>query len=371
MAGGPDRYARRARHAAAGAAGAQVPTLYVTTMLVVLTSMSAADPRASYLLQYGLPLAVIAMCAVRLVWWMQRRNDAVDADRARQIAIRTAVMASIICLTASFWTVGTWLDAPPGQRPYHPLFMVVWTLATAFCMSSTRFATVAVLATGIGPVIVALLVAGSGMDHMAATVVLIATMFLLRMNHQQHDQQIDLLRLQKKLFVAASTDPLTGLPNRRALYEALEVALEAPERSGLVLVDLDGFKPVNDAHGHATGDTLLCAVGARLQGACGWSATAFRLGGDEFAIISHRAHEADTQGLATALLGSLATPFAVEGHRIAIGASAGMAHSRRSDSVDSLIARADERLYAAKAMRYADGGERRRTKVLRPSGMRG
>ena len=344
----------------------QVPTLYVTTMLVVLTSMSAADPAAPYWIQYGLPLVIVAMCAVRLTWWLRRRSETVDADTARRILFRTVIVASIICMTASLWTVASWLDSVPGQRTYYPLFMVIGALAAAFCLSSTRFATVAVLTTGVGPVLASQVVAGNYMDRLAAAVILIATLFLLRMNQQQHDQQIDLLRLQKTMFEQASTDPLTGLPNRRALYEALELALAAPQRSGLVLVDLDGFKPVNDAHGHATGDTLLRAVGVRLQGACGSTATAFRLGGDEFAIISHRAHEADTQGLATALLGSLATPFAVEGHRIAIGASAGMAHSRRGDSVDSLIARADERLYAAKAMRYADGSERRRGRPSAP-----
>jgi diguanylate cyclase len=350
---------------------AQVPTLYVTTMLVVLTSMSAADPAASYWIQYGLPLVIVTMCAVRLTWWLRRRSERVDADTARRILLRTVIVASIICLTASFWTVASWLDSVPGQRTYYPLFMVIGALAAAFCLSSVRFATVAVLTTGVGPVLVAQVTAGNHMDRLAAAVILIATLFLLRMNQQQHDQQIDLLNLQKTMFEQASTDPLTGLPNRRALYEALEAALAAPERSGLVLVDLDGFKPVNDAHGHATGDILLCAVGARLQSACGNAATAFRLGGDEFAIISHRPHEADTQGLATALLGSLATPFVIEGHRIAIGASAGMAHSRRGDSVDSLIARADERLYAAKAMRYARDAERRRTKAIRPTGTRG
>lgn len=350
---------------------AQVPTLYVTTMLVVLTSMSAADPAASYWIQYALPLVIVAMCAVRLVWWLRQRRVAENPDTARQIAVRTVIIASVICMTASLWTVASWLDSVPGQRTYYPLFMVVGALAAAFCLSSARVATAAVLATGVVPVLVAQVVAGNHMDRIAAAVILLASGFLFRMIQQQHGQLIDLLRLQKTMSTAASTDPLTGLPNRRALYEALEAALAAPQRSGLVLVDLDGFKPVNDAHGHATGDILLCDVGVRLQGACGSTATAFRLGGDEFAILSHHPHEADTQSLATALLGSLATPFAVEGHHIAIGASAGMAHSRRGDSVDSLIARADERLYAAKAMRYADGGERRRTKALRPTGTRG
>ena len=349
---------------------AQVPTLYVTTMLVVLTSMSAADPGAPFHLQYLLPLTIIAMCAVRLAWWLRRRKEPVDAARARQIAVRTGYIASIICLTAAVWTVSSWIGSVPGQRTYYPLFMVVGALAAAFCLSSTRVATVLVLLSGIGPVLVAQLVVGNEMDRLAAAVILLATVFLLRMNQQQHDQQIDLLRLQRRMYQQASTDSLTGIGNRRALYERLEGELSQRSRVGLVLLDLDGFKPVNDAHGHATGDRLLVAVAARLCLASGTTATAYRLGGDEFAIVSHSPDEADAQALATALLGSLVTPFDIVGHRIAIGASSGMAHSRAGDSADSLIARADERLYAAKAMR----GERRAppsASQISPIGRRG
>ncbi len=330
---------------------AQVPTLYVTTMLVVLTSMSAADPDAPYYLRYLLPLTIIAMCAARLTWWLRRRKEPVDAARARQIAARTGVIASIICLTAAIWTVSSWIESAPGQRTYYPLFMVVGALAAAFCLSSTRIATVLVLASGVGPVLAAQLLIGNHMDRLAAAVILLATVFLLRMNQQQHDQQVDLLRLQRRMYQQASTDSLTGIGNRRALYERLESDLAARGRVGLVLLDLDGFKPVNDAHGHAAGDKLLVAVAARLRAASGALATAYRLGGDEFAIVSHCPDEPDTQALATALLGNLATPFDIDGHRIAIGVSSGLAHSRQGDSADGLIARADDRLYAAKAMR--------------------
>ena len=339
---------------------AQVPTLYVTTMLVVLTSMSAADVRAPFVTRFGLPLAIIVMCAVRLAWWLRKRNDAVDASRARQIVRRTAVVAGAICLTASWWTVISWIESVPGQRTYYPLFMVTGALAAAFCLSSTRIATILVLATGIGPVLAAQLLAGNYMDRLAAAVILLATMFLLRMNQQQHGQQIDLLRLQRRMYQQASTDALTGIGNRRALYERLGNALADRGRVGLVLLDLDGFKPVNDAHGHATGDRLLVAVAERLSLAAANRATVYRLGGDEFAIVANGSGEYETQLLATSVLGGIATAFDINGLRLSIGACTGAAHSRPDDSIDSLIARADGRLYAAKALRYADGSKRRR-----------
>lgn len=346
----------------------QVPTLYVTTMLVVLTAMSAADPAAPIMLGYGLPLSIFFMCGVRLLWWLRRRRDPVTPHAARQIIMRMVVIASIICLTASAWASTSWLSSVPGQRTYYPLFMVIGALAAAFCLSSVRFATAAVIATGVLPVLAALVIAGNDMDTLAAAVILLASGFLMRMIQQQHSHMIDLLQLQKATARQAQTDLLTGLPNRRALYEMLTSALAAPARSGLVIIDLDGFKPVNDAHGHSMGDRLLCAVGMRLQGACAPFATAFRLGGDEFAFVSLRPNEDDTQSLATRLLASLAAPFTIDGHHITIGASAGIAHSRRDDSIDSLIARADERLYTAKAMHYArrGGGRRRHLQAARP-----
>jgi diguanylate cyclase (GGDEF)-like protein len=338
---------------------AQVPTLYVTTMLVVMTSMSAADARAPGYIKYGLPMAIIVACAVRLIWWVRTRRAIIDPSEAQRIINRAAVIAALICATAAGWTVASWLESVPGQRTYYPLFMVTGALAAAFCLSSARVATVLVLATGVGPVLAAQVLAGNEMDRLAAGVILLATLFLLRMNQQQHDQQIDLLRLQRSMREQAATDALTGIGNRRALYERLQGELAQGRSVGLVLLDLDGFKPVNDAHGHAAGDRLLIAVAERLRAIAPDIATAYRLGGDEFAVVANRSGDYETQLLATSILGGIATPFDIDGLHLAIGACTGAANSRAEDSIDSLLARADERLYVAKALRYAGGFDRR------------
>lgn len=338
---------------------AQVPTLYVTTMLVVLTAMSAADPSAPVYLKYCLPVAIIVTCGVRLLWWLRTRRSSTSPNEAQRINNRAAIIAALICVTAAIWTVTSWLESAPGQRTYYPLFMVIGALAAAFCLSSARVATVLVLATGIGPVIGAQLLAGNEMDRLAASVIFLATLFLLRMNQQQHDQQIDLLRLQRHMREQAATDALTGIGNRRALYERLEGELAAGRSVGLVLLDLDGFKPVNDAHGHAAGDRLLIAVAERLRTIAPDVATAYRLGGDEFAVVANRSGDYHTQLLATSILGGIATPFDIDGLMLAVGACTGAANSRADDSVHSLLARADERLYVAKALRYSGKFDRR------------
>lgn len=341
---------------------AQVPTLYVTTMLVVMTAMSAADPAAPYYIRFGLPLAIVAACGIRLLWWLRRRRDPLDADAARDTLNRMILIAGAICLVASIWTVMSWHASVPGQRTYYPLFMVIGALAAAFCLSTTRVATLVVMAAGVGPVLGALVFLGNWMDRLASMVILLATAFLLRMIHQQHDQLIDLLRLQHRMQRQASTDPLTALPNRRALYAALDRSLASADPVGVALVDLDGFKPVNDAHGHAAGDRLLRSVAERLRDACPAGATAYRLGGDEFAILLPGATRADLMALGTGILGAIALPFSLDGNRISIGASLGTALARRGDDGDALIARADARLYAAKAARKPQPRARTRSR---------
>jgi diguanylate cyclase len=333
---------------------AQVPLLYITTILVVMASMSAADPRASFAIKYGMPMTIVMLSAARLGWWLTQHRDIVVPEQARAMTLRTTAIAAFICALSSSWTVMSWLDSVPGQRTYYPMFMAIGALAGAFCLSSVRFATLALLVVGVLPVIAALVIAGNHMDMIAGGVVLLASLFLMQMIQQQHSQIVDLLRLQRGMRTLAETDALTGLPNRRALYDLLIVALGQPARTGVALLDLDGFKPVNDAHGHATGDRLLCEVAHRLDAVCGTSARAFRQGGDEFAIMMENADPASMAALASALLVSLAVPFAIDGHRLSIGASVGTALSRADDSGDSLIARADTRLYAAKAQRGSD-----------------
>ena len=160
----------------------------------------------------------------------------------------------------------------------------------------------------------------------------------------------------------ARTDALTGLPNRRSLYEQLRMALARADRSGgavaLLLCDLDRFKGVNDAHGHTAGDHLLQLVAARLRNAAGEGGVIARLGGDEFALVaapdaanpSGPASEAAAQ-LARRIIAVLGQPFALPDGLVAqIGVSIGIALARPEDgSVDALVRRADVALYRAKA----------------------
>jgi diguanylate cyclase len=157
-----------------------------------------------------------------------------------------------------------------------------------------------------------------------------------------------------RLHDQARTDSLTGLPNRRLFSENLDKALAAARRGGgivgLLYIDLDGFKLVNDSLGHSVGDLLLCEVASRINSRVRQSDTLARVGGDEFTVILTSLKCAEDAGTASgALLDCLTRPFHVEGHEITVGASIGIStlENPTDDSVD-LLRQADSAMYAAK-----------------------
>ena len=142
--------------------------------------------------------------------------------------------------------------------------------------------------------------------------------------------------------ILARTDELTMLPNRRRLIS--EIPNFASRKGSLMLLDLDGFKPVNDSYGHEVGDKVLQQVAQRFSRAMPSSALLARLGGDEFGILMDGSQEAVME-IALAIRGTLSYPFVIDGHQISIGVSIGIADN---DGGDDLLLRADNAMYAAK-----------------------
>jgi diguanylate cyclase (GGDEF)-like protein len=153
----------------------------------------------------------------------------------------------------------------------------------------------------------------------------------------------------------ALTDELTGLGNRRALYESAPRRLrELPEGHGsaLLLLDLDRFKEVNDSLGHQAGDTMLRQVATRLL-ACVRSSDDLlvRLGGDEFALLLNDLDEASATELAARVRAAIAPPFIVDGVTVRVEASLGIAMALGTDELSGLLRQADVAMYYAKSHR--------------------
>lgn len=149
----------------------------------------------------------------------------------------------------------------------------------------------------------------------------------------------------ERLRHVARHDDLTGLPNRMYLREHLAGRLAAGGALGVVSLDLDGFKPVNDRFGHAAGDRVLAEIGRRLAAiAARHGLFAARPGGDEFVLIVPD----DPAALAETVRIAIAAPIAIGAETVRVRASLGTARLRPDDTVDALLARADRALYEAK-----------------------
>jgi Amt family ammonium transporter len=168
-------------------------------------------------------------------------------------------------------------------------------------------------------------------------------------------------QVEAKLQHDAMHDVLTGLPNRALFYDRLQLALSRRTRRrdqgcGVLFLDLDGFKKVNDTLGHAAGDMLLIAVAQKLKAVLRPQDTAARFGGDEFGVlVENITSTADIDTIAQRLLTELDRPFDVLGHRVRAVASIGAAIAgQEHDSPDLLIRDADFAMYRAKQ----EGGHR-------------
>jgi diguanylate cyclase (GGDEF)-like protein/PAS domain S-box-containing protein len=181
---------------------------------------------------------------------------------------------------------------------------------------------------------------------------------------------------QQRLEHLAHFDPLTQLPNRMLLADRMQLAMAQAERSGKTLavcyLDLDGFKPVNDLYGHATGDQLLIDIALRLKACVRAGDTVSRLGGDEFAIILSNIEDEQECDLAVArIITFINRPVVIEQHEISVSGSIGITlYPQDQSDADTLLRHADQAMYSAKqagrnCYHLFDQEHDRRTRVRR------
>jgi diguanylate cyclase (GGDEF)-like protein/PAS domain S-box-containing protein len=161
-------------------------------------------------------------------------------------------------------------------------------------------------------------------------------------------------RMEGQLLRQAFQDELTGLANRVLFRDRLRHALDRRDRHAcrvaVILLDIDGFKRVNDSLGHAVGDELLQIVGRRIASTVRTGETVARLGGDEFAVVIEEIGDRDDpQVLADRLLMLLRMPMRVGGREVVVGVSIGIAIAEATDDEDTVLRNADTAMYAAKA----------------------
>jgi len=194
-----------------------------------------------------------------------------------------------------------------------------------------------------------------GLPIIIAALISLLLLWRLMMITRLADSRADMLdEAQKELEYRATHDPLTGLANRAELVSQLEILVGRPGpnrgRHALLLLDIDGFKRINDSFGHPIGDEVLVGIGRRLAVASPPGSTPVRLGGDEFAVLLTDVDETAAVDSAERIRQSLNRPFATSAGDMTITASVGVSLTPRVEKSSSEVLRdADVALYHAKA----------------------
>ncbi|MFE1597334.1 putative bifunctional diguanylate cyclase/phosphodiesterase [Methylobacterium sp. ID0610] len=293
---------------------------------------------------------ILSVCLWRGVVLWRCRGQVIDAAVARRRLAAARALLIAVGLGVSGWAMLLTRYADAAHQMQVLFFLNVTLVCCCLCLTHLRTVT-----TIMGVITAPLILYFLSSDELAIRVTALTyvgvSVVMFGMQPICYGAFRRLVLLGAENEALALTDPLTGLPNRRSFFGRLQSAIDRAERQdgplAIAIIDLDGFKPVNDAFGHLAGDRVLCEVGRRLQAAgCGWPA---RLGGDEFGLIIDG--EPDLDALGRRLCAALQAPYALRDATAQIGASIGFAAFPTAAScAATLVERADYALYHAKAL---------------------
>jgi len=349
------------------------PYVHVVVMLATLALCGATARTNSFLDGIVLPAAVLAVSMFRLISWIKARAGVESAtlDVVRREVRAASVLGPMMVFAL---TVIAAVSAWQGSVVEFTLALVaVWVAAAAcaFCLNALGSAASVAVAASTAPLIVAFLTRGADLTLWLAALMTVAACFVIRMLGENFRMFAEIVRSRFAIaekqraaeharlaaMAIALTDDLTGLANRRCfqgqLAERIRTGTKTARPFSVGLVDLDGFKPINDIHGHPVGDEALRQVAGRLAEVLEGRGSAARMGGDEFAILCNGIGGRDEAiALGAEIQAIFAKPFAIDGLEIALTGACGFALFPGSAAeADDLMRLADAALYRAKAIR--------------------
>ena len=340
----------------------QVPVIYLLAV-ANLCGLELATT-GSLRIGFNFPTLLAAWALVRTAQWVRTSAEVPHAAMLQRLR-QTCVLSAILCISICVWSLFHLANADPGARMAVVLFGGLTAIGTAYGLSALP------VAARIPIFVLALPLAGlasvsSDPQFVGAALSLaLVAALILRLLSSHNAQFIDLIKsrtllaqerelvdsARQQAHVAATTDFLTALPNRRAFIAALEAEFADQDKIfAVAILDLDNFKQVNDTLGHPTGDALLELVASRLRSFAPGTAVA-RLGGDEFGLLlGNISRPAQALGVAMELLADVGRTAVINGREVAVMASIGIGISRKGASRTStrILADADLALYEAK-----------------------
>lgn len=367
----------------------QVPIIY----LLGIVNLSALELASTGTLSPGLNLPTfIGVCALVRMWhWFGPRVQISHEAMVKRM-IQTVWFAAAVCLAVCARCLQLFEMGGAASHMAVMLFGGLTAIGVAYGLTALPAAGRIPLVLIIGPIsIEALLSHDANFAGAAFGLVVVAALTMRLLGaHSRHftdlirsrsaiEREQELAKVaHREALVAAKTDFLTGLPNRRAFVAAMDTAASQNGQTvsfAVAILDLDRFKTVNDTFGHGVGDALLKAVAERLERAVAERGLVARLGGDEFGILLpdiRRAKEAEAIGCD--ILAGTNGPIIIEGRQIRVSACCGIAIAplKRDKSASRVMADADVALYQAKSSpsgglavfeRRMEAPRRRRTQI--------
>ncbi|MEP3437935.1 MAG: EAL domain-containing protein [Hoeflea sp.] len=337
----------------------QVPLMYAIVLInawgLALNFMTAAP---AWLTIYS-PAALTVVCCIRLVGWWRVRHTVPTPEAARKALTNTNKMGFLLTVGLSCWSLSLFQYGNAYMQGNVAFFMAITGVGVIICLQQLPSAALIVaIVINFAFVMYFSLANIATFGGMAINLLLVSIALLLVVSVQFRyfkgavNARKQLEAIGKTNFRLANLDSLTGLPNRRQFFSHLEDAISDADgrRHAVGIIDLDGFKPVNDLYGHKIGDTLLVEVGRRLTELADDSTHIARLGGDEFALtVADCPDDSALLALGERICQALRDPFVLSEATVQISGSIGFAvYPELADSSHELYERADYALYQGK-----------------------
>lgn len=335
---------------------ARIPFLYFAIATVAFVGAAGDRGPFSWITHVAFPGFFLAIGIARgFVWYRRKKNvDPMPAEKIKKRLFVTAVIALVMSIVGAAWTMHAYNATPEIRRVLCPIFLFMIVFASVICVINQPRVVATVIPTALGwPTVVMVASDDIGLRSVGLCFVVIGIMMVF-LAWRQFADTVSGLQLRSELRALADTDGLTGLANRRAFERKFE-EISNTDRNHLafdiVMIDLDGFKQVNDDYGHAAGDFILQEVAQRLRSLCSSASCIARMGGDEFALILQ---VPDDEGFSAeqddALRTLLGLPYIFNDNSLRISASVGRARCQKNGyDLQQLLKYADDRLYQDKA----------------------